>query len=93
MTPAGYENMAAEAKTGGVSAADYLKQIVKAQREKGERHLETRRMETAPANTVPGGAAEDAGKGQAEEQAIQANAAEIAEYAKAYRAAEGGGMY
>ncbi|MFR5794150.1 MAG: hypothetical protein ACLUI3_00305 [Christensenellales bacterium] len=48
MTPAGYEQMAQEAKQNGTSAADYCKMIVKAQREKGAGYLASRQKETAP---------------------------------------------
>lgn len=59
LTPPGYERMAAEAKASGASAADYLKELVKAQREKGPAFMAARAKETGPAETVLGGASTD----------------------------------
>lgn len=60
LTPAGYEQMASEAKANGTSAMNFCKMLVKAQREKGKNFIENRIAETAPAAEVTGGAAEDA---------------------------------
>lgn len=92
LTPVGYEQMAAEAKQNGTSAMDFHKQIVKAQREKGQQFLAQRKVETEPANSVKGGSAEDA-TGKNPEQEIGNYAKEMAEYAKAARTGVDGGMY
>ena len=79
LTPPGYEKMAADAKSNGTSAMDYHKQIVKAQREKGDQFMNGRKKETEPAAKVTGGAAEmNDGK---DDDAAKA-AKEIADYAK-----------
>ena len=83
LTPAGYETMAQEAKQNGMTAAAFLKSIVKAQREKGQNFMAARAEETAPAANVTGGAAEDDTNDQS---AIDAVAKEIAEFAKGMRA-------
>jgi ATP-dependent Clp protease protease subunit len=93
LTPAGYEELAAQAKASGVSAMDFHKQIVKVQREKGAQFLANRQQETAPAAQVPGGASEDESGKEGQEAAIQANAKEIAAYANAYRSGGDGTMY
>lgn len=83
LTPAGYEKMAADAKSNGMSAGDYLKSIIKAQREKGEQFMNGRKKETEPAAKVTGGAAEmNTGN---EDEAAKA-AKEIADYAKSMSA-------
>ena len=79
LTPAGYEQMAADAKSNGMSAGDYLKSIIKAQREKGDQFMNGRKKETEPAAKVTGGAAEmNSGR---EDDAAKA-AKEIADFAK-----------
>lgn len=83
LTPAGYEEMAAEAKANGTSAMNFHKMIVKAQREKGKTFIENRKNETAPAAEVTGGAAEDTVVNDAE--AEEKNAREIAEFARMMR--------
>ena len=57
LTPAGeeYAEMAATAKQNGTTAMDFHKQIVKHQREKGQKFLDDRKKETAPADEVKGG--------------------------------------
>jgi len=90
MTPQGYEAMAETAVADGTSAADYLKAVVKAQRDKKGEFMANRRDETKPAEQVVGGASEDTqGDPQAE---IKAQAKEIAGYAAAGRETPGG-MY
>ena len=79
LTPVGYEQMAADAKSSGMSASDFLKGVIKAQREKGEQFMSGRKTETAPAAAVAGGAAEMGAGG--EDDAAKA-AKEIADYAK-----------
>ena len=83
LTPAGYEQMAAEAKANGMTAMDYHKAIVKAQREKGKAFIENRKAETAPSAQVTGGAAEDSDRTEADEEAKFAK--DIAEYANMMR--------
>ena len=80
LTPPGYEKMAAEAKQSGMSTGDYLKSIIKAQREKGDQFMNGRKTETKPAEKVEGGAAEMNAGG--EDEAAKA-AKEIADFAKA----------
>ena len=84
--------MAAEAKKNGISALDFHKQIVKAQREKGQQFLAQRRKETEPANSIEGGASEEA-TGKNSDQEIKTYAEEMASYAKAARTSLDGGMY
>jgi len=91
LTPAGYEQMAADAKKNGMSAMEYHKAIVKAQREKGPQFLAQRKNETAKATDIPGGSSEDADKKP--ENEMSAAAKEIADFAKSVRAAADGGMY
>lgn len=79
LTPAGYEQMAADAKSNGMSAGDYLKSIIKAQREKGDQFMNGRKKETEPAAKVTGGAAEM--NSGSEDDAAKA-AKEIADFAK-----------
>jgi ATP-dependent protease ClpP protease subunit len=93
ITLPGYEELAKQAKMSGTSAMDFHKQIVKAQREKGAQFLASRQEETAPAAQVPGGASEDTDGAQTTEQAIQANAQAVANYAKQYRGGSDGTMY
>ncbi len=59
LTPAGFEAMAEEAKKAGTSAADFLRAVVKAQRDRGPQFLQTRAKETEPAAAVAGGDAKD----------------------------------
>lgn len=91
MTPAGYEQMAQEAKQNGTSAADYCKMIVKAQREKGAGYLASRQKETAPAEKIKGEASND--HKATEDDEMKAYAKEIAQYAKDMRMEATGGMY
>ena len=92
LTPAGYEEMAAEAKKNGTSAMDYHKQIVQAQKKKGEQYLAKRKAETEPAAAVTGGdpAAND---GRTDGDELDKFAKEMAELAKEARASVDGGMY
>ena len=82
LTMPGYEKMAEQAKATGMSAMDFQKQVVKAQKEKGTSFITSRQQETAPAADVAGGAPQD--NGNNEEQEITDNAKDIAEYAKQY---------
>ncbi len=74
LTPAGYEQMAAEAKENGTSAMDFHKAIIKAERDKKAAYLNSRVTETAPAAEVKGMAAED----ESDEDEITKNAKEMA---------------
>ena len=90
LTPNGYEEMARDAKQSGMTAMDFHKAIIKAQREKGQKFLEARKEETAPAANVRGEASED--KANANED-MDAFAKEMANFAKAARQGIDGGMY
>jgi len=93
LTPAGYEEMAAQAKQNGTTAMDFHKQIVKAQREKGQQFLAQRQTETAPAAQVEGGEPK-MNDGQADKQELDNHAKEMAALAKELRAGGlDGGMY
>ena len=81
LTPAGYEEMAAQAKRNGTTAMDFHKQIVKAQREKGQQFLSQRQTETAPADKIEGGDPK-MNDGQTQKQEMDGYAKEMAELAK-----------
>lgn len=91
LTLPGYEEMAAQAKADGTSALDFQKQVVTARKKKGAEFMDSRRTETAPAQQVAGGKPDDNKK--TEDQEIQDNAKDMAEYAKQYNAYDVGGMY
>ena len=78
LTLPGYEAMAEEAKVNGTSAMDFQRKVVLAQKQKSKDFIANRQQETAPANGVPGSAAQS---GKSEEQEILDNAKEIAAYA------------
>ena len=82
LTDPGYEELAAKAKAEGISPEDFVRQLVEAKKQKGATFLKNRREETTPAQDVKGGASEDCKL--TEEDEIEANAKEIAAYAKAY---------
>lgn len=90
LTLPGYEVMAAEAKKNGTSAMDFQKQIVKAQKEKGNTFMSQRQTETAPAQNVAGSTPQS---GKTEAQEIVDNAKDIAEYAKLFDNAGDGSMF
>ena len=92
LTPAGYESMAAQAKQDGMSAMDYHKAVIRAQRERGQQHLEARKQETAPAKAIAGGAAEDEAGRNAEAE-MDSFGKEMASYAQSSRSGMDGGMY
>ena len=81
LTDPGYEDLAAKAKADGTSVEDFLKQLVQAKKGKSAAFLTARQNETKPAEAVKGGAAEDSKR--TEENEIEANAKEIAAYARA----------
>ena len=91
LTVPGYEEMAARAKAEGTSAMDFQRQIVAAMKQKGANFLNNRKEETAPAKDVAGGAPTD--DKQTEQAEIEANAKEIAAYAKAYAGNDNEGMF
>ena len=93
LTPpvAEYQAMAEAAKRNGTSAMDFHRQIVAAQKQKGAAHQAARAAETAPAQSVTGGATMD--DQTKEESDIKAYAQEVAGYAKAYRGSTDGGMF
>lgn len=93
LTPAGYEEMAGQAKTNGTTAMEFHKQIVKAQRERGQQFLAQRQKETAPAAQIEGGSAE-MNDGKTEKQELDSHAEEMAKIASEMRAGGiDGGMY
>lgn len=90
LTMPGYEAMADEAKKSGITALEFQKKVVAAQKAKGDEFLKNRQQETAPADGVPGGAADD---GKSDEKQIADNAKDIAEYAKQYTGGSDATMY
>ena len=58
LTTPGYEQMAAEAKKSGMSAMDFHKAVVKAQREKGAQFMQSRKGEVSQSAGVLGGASD-----------------------------------
>ena len=86
LTPAGddYAEMAATAKRSGTTAMDFHKQIVKHQREKGQKFLSQRQIETAPADKIEGGDPK-MNDGKTEKQEMDGHAKEMAELAKGMR--------
>lgn len=86
-----YQAMAEEAKKNGTSVMDFQRQIVAAMKQKGANHMADRQKETAPAQTVTGGAADDR-KGN-EEQDMKQYAESMAKYAKEYRGEASGNMF
>lgn len=91
LTDPGYEELAAQAKANGTSPEDFVKQLVAAKKQKGANHQAARQKETAPAQNVTGGAADDQ-KGN-EEQDVKQYAESMAKYAKEYRGGADGSMF
>ena len=91
LTDPGYEEMAAEAKANGTSAMDFHRQVIAAKKQRGNTFLAARQQETAPAQSVAGGAPQENTKSV--EQEIQDNAKDIAEYAKAIGNRVDSGMF
>lgn len=89
-TPAGYEEMAAQAIENGVSYADFCMQLLEKMQADagGNAYLAARRQETQAAANVKGAAAEDGN--MTEDDEITAYAKEIAAYAKGMRPGMGG---
>ena len=75
-----------------MSAMYYHKAVIRAQRERGQRHLEARKQETAPAKAIAGGAAEDEAGRNAEAE-MDSFGKEMASYAQNIRSGMDGGMY
>lgn len=93
LTPAGFEELAEKAKKDGTSALDYHKQIVSAQKQRGERFVAQRQQETAAAATVTGESAEEHSSGS-EADEMKAYAKEMASMAESMRTNEAvGSMY
>lgn len=90
LTIPGYEADAAEAKANGTSAVDFVKAIAAKAKQKGAAFMAQRAEETAPAQEVAAGAAED--KDLSEEDEIKAEAKKIAAYA-AEMSTTGNGMF
>lgn len=91
LTLPGYESMAEDAKRNGMTAMDFQRQVVQAQKQNGAAYLSARQTETAPAQSVKG--AEAPADGDAAEQEIKQYANDIAAYAKSYRGGADGSMY
>ena len=91
LTDPGYEELAAQAKANGTSPEDFVKQLVAAKKQKGVNHQAARQQETAPAQNVTGGAADD--KKEHEEQDVKQYAESMAKYAKEYRGGADGSMF
>ena len=90
LTLPGYEEMAAKAKADGTSAAEFQKQLVAAQKQKGKSFLEARKAETEPAAEVKG----DASEGAKAAKNPDALGKEIADMAVEFRGIAGdGGMF
>jgi ATP-dependent protease ClpP protease subunit len=87
LTLPGYGDMAAQAKADGLSAMEFQKQIVAAQRQKGKDFLTARKAETEPAAEIRG----DASEGTKADKSPEALGKEIA--AEAPAVAGGGGMF
>lgn len=79
LTMPGYEADAAEAKANGTSAVDFVKAVAAKAKQKGNAFMAARQEETAPAQAVAAGAAED--EKTSEDEAIKAEAKKIAEEA------------
>ena len=94
LTPPGaeYAALAQEAKAKGMSAMDYHKAIVKAQRDKAEAFMSARKTETEPAASVTGSSA-DMNSGKSEDELVSEHAKSVAAYATSMRADMNGGMY
>lgn len=93
LTLPGYEEMAAKAKSDGISAMDFQKQVVQAAKQKGTDFMNKRKKETAAADGVKGGEPNDNGKTEAQE--IEDFVKEMVGYAKEYTAVDHGndGMF
>ena len=90
LTLPGYEDMAAKAKADGLSAVEFQKQIVAAQKNKGKEFLAARKAETEPAAEVKG----DASEGTKAAKNPDALGKEIADMAVEFKGIAGdGGMF
>lgn len=94
LTPAGeeYAEMAATAKQSGTTAMDYHKQIVKHQREKGQKFLSDRKKETTPADKIEGSDPKQ-NDGKTAKQELDDHAKEMAAIAKEMYPDGVNGMY
>lgn len=90
LTDPGYEELAAQAKTTGMSAAEFVRQLVAAKKQKGQAHQAARQAETAPAQAITGGASED---GHDEASEIREYAESMKRYAGQYGGNADSGMY
>ena len=88
LTIPGYEEMAEQAKADGTSVMEFQKQIVAAMKQKGDTFMQARQQETAKAQAVPGGAAED--DAETEDAKAKRDAEQVAEYAKEMMGHSGG---
>lgn len=81
LTIEGYEELAKEAKENGTSSAEFVKQLVAAQKQKAKDYLKNRATETQPAQGVTGGGPGEQAKDDSKDE-IDRAAKEIAEMAK-----------
>ena len=88
LTIPGYEEMAEQAKADGTSVMEFQKQIVAAMKQKGDTFMQARQQETAKAQAIPGGAAED--DAETEDAKAKRDAEQVAEYAKEMMGHSGG---
>lgn len=88
LTIPGYEALAAEAKANGTSAMDFQKSLVAAMKQKGTDFMTARQEETKPSQEIAGGNPAEGMKN--EDEMIQENAKQIAEYAKQFSGSTNG---
>lgn len=88
LTIPGYEALAAEAKANGTSAMDFQKSLVAAMKQKGSDFMTARQGETKPSQEIAGGNPAEGMKN--EDEMIQENAKQIAEYAKQFTGSTNG---
>lgn len=86
LTDEGFEEMAKQAKETGMSAGDFLKEVVKSRSQKKKDFLSQRRTETQPAQAVAAGADTD-NNGADEEAELKQYAKEMAAMATAKNSA------
>lgn len=91
LTDEGFEEMAAQAKEQGTSAMDFHKQMIAQKKQKAKAYVNARAMETAPAQQVAAGAAEDDAKTETKAEAEDEEAKAIAEAAESMTVS--GGMF
>lgn len=91
ITDEGFEEMAAQAKEQGTSANEFMKNMIAQKKQKAKAYIAARAMETAPAQKVAAGAAEDDAKTETKAEAEDEEAKAIAEAAESMTVS--GGMF